>query len=93
MCKEDISNKKTVNKIRSPRRSPSNNSDDISSVHHLLSSDGSDLSLSSNSTEGNVVMNTEPQVVVEDLEETVMFEEATPSGQVAIDVEEANDTY
>lgn len=94
MCKKDISKKNSTDKVHSPRRPLSNNnSDDTSSVHRLISSDGSNFSLSSDSTDGS---STVPQVAVEDLEETVMFEEGSPmssgNGQVAINVEDAVST-
>ncbi len=91
MCKKDISKKSSsVDKVHSPRRSHSTDSDDTSSVHQLLSSHSSDFSLTSDSTDDTPV-NIEPQVAVEDLEETVMFEEPThpENKQVAINVEAA----
>ncbi|XP_064404697.1 E3 ubiquitin-protein ligase RNF13-like isoform X2 [Halichondria panicea] len=93
MCKKDISNKSSASKTYSPRRSLDSNSDDTSSVDRLIPQNGSNFSLSSASTDS--MTNSDPQVVVEDLEDMVMFEEEPgppPSHrgdhQVAVELDE-----
>ncbi len=93
MCKKDISTKSSATKTFSPRRSLRSNSDDTSSVDQLIPQNGSNFSLSSASTDS--MTGSDPQVVVEDLEDMVMFEEESgppPSHQgdqqVAVELEE-----
>ncbi len=94
MCKKDISTKSSATKTFSPRRSlRSNSDDDTSSVDQLISQNGSNFSLLSASTDS--MTGSDPQVVVEDLEDMVMFEEEPgppPSHQgdqqVAVELEE-----